>query len=83
LGKLWLDSLEEDDEDVEAHLQVPPARRGAACSGGAMAGTVVAVGFPPVSLLTEKRREKSVEGGRWRRRERGRRLGFLGPRGGD
>jgi hypothetical protein len=59
-----LDSFRENIEDAEAVLWVVSEWQGEPWSSGAMARTVVAVGFSPVLLLTEKR----MEGGRWRRR---------------
>jgi hypothetical protein len=49
------DSLQGDDEDVEPQLLVLSDGGGVVCSGNAMVKRMVAVGFSPSRLLTEKK----------------------------
>jgi hypothetical protein len=63
-----LDSLNQEEEDDEAHLPVPLARRGRTCSGGAMVRwSRWCEAFSPSFAHREEKRER-VEEGRWRRR---------------
>jgi hypothetical protein len=61
LGELRLDSLNQVEEEDEAHPPVPSERRGMVRGGGTMVRTVVAVGVSPLCLFREE-----GEKGRWR-----------------
>ena len=61
MGELRLDSLEEDDEDVKAVLEMASARRGAAGSSD----TMVRLRRIRTVVFTEKQKLKGKK--RWRR----------------
>jgi hypothetical protein len=70
--------LHVDEEDDEAHPPMPSERRGTQWSGDAMVRLVVAVGFLLFRFSHREEKRERMEGGRWRRCGRKKRVGFPG-----